>query len=255
MSFHDWLYSVYPENAVINGRFGALHIGVALLCAALCVAIALMGNRSRRTRYGIVLALALGIALFEVTRRVINLSRGWAGFWDLVYILIPRPWCAISCWMTMTAVFTRKRVLCNFCAMNGLLCALVFFAYPSVGFNHRVILFENLYSIATHSLLLITSVSLMTLGFTDFRLESGEIAVTGALLAGVYGYASAEILLKIEKDPLYFMPGNEVQAFLGVEYGPFLVIYAVFLTVFFSSFFLVQKALDTKQRKPKLASL
>lgn len=248
MTLHDWIYSEYPANAAINGRYGPLHIGVMLLCVGLILIIACLRNKSDKVRYRTLLILAASIAVLEIARRVINLSRGVDSLSGLAYILLPRPWCAISCWVTMAAVATRKKLLYNFSAMISLLCALVFFAYPSVGFNHRVILFENFYSIATHSLLLITSVSMMTLGFTDFRYEKQQIKKTAAMLACVYGYAAAEILLKIEPDPLYFMPGNEVQAFLGVGYGPFLVIYVVFLAFYFSVFYLVQRGLDSRRK-------
>lgn len=248
MTLHDWIYSVYPANAAINGRYGPLHIGVMLLCVGLILAIACLRNKSDRVRYRTLLILAASIAVLEITRRVINLSKGYTDLLSLARVLLPRPWCAISCWMTMAAVATRKRLLYNFSAMISLLCALVFFAYPSVGFNHRVILFENFYSITTHSLLLVTSISMMTLGFTDFRMDKQEIKKTAAMLACVYGYAAAEILLKIEPDPLYFMPGNEVQAFLGVGYAPFLVIYAAFLAFYFSVFYLAQKGLDSHRK-------
>lgn len=241
MTFYDWIYSIYPADAVIDGRWGTLHICVVLLCITAIVLISLLRNKSETVHTRVIQLLALAIFVLEVTRRVINLSRGeTSDLHGYLYHLLPRPWCAISCWFTMTTALTRKKVLYNFSAMNNLLCALVFFAYPSVGFNHKVILFENFYSIATHSLLLISSVSMMTLNLTDFRCEKHELAKTGALLCGVFGYASALILLKIEKDPLYFMPGNEVQAFLGVNYSTFLVIYAVFLCVYFSAFYLVQ---------------
>ncbi len=241
MTFYDWIYSIYPADSVTNGRWGTLHICVVLLCITAIVLISLLRNKSEAVRTRTIRILALAIFVLEVTRRVINLSRGeTADLNSFLHLMLPRPWCAISCWFTMATALTRKKVLYNFSAMNNLLCALVFFAYPSVGFNHKVILFENFYSIATHSLLLISSVSMMTLKLTDFRYEKHELVKTGALLCCVFGYASALILLKIEKDPLYFMPGNDVQAFLGVNYSAFLVIYTVFLFVYFNAFYLVQ---------------
>ena len=241
MTFYDWIYSIYPENSVINGRWGTLHICVVLICIVTIFLIALLRKKDETVRTRAIQLLALAIFVLEITRRVINLSRG--NTTDLIgylYLLLPRPWCAISCWMTMVTALTRKKVLYNFSAMNNLLCALVFFAYPSVGFNHNVILFENFYSITTHSLLLISSVSMMTLGLTDFRLKIRELVTVAALLCGVFGYATALILLKIEKDPLYFMHGNDVQAFLGTDYATFLVIYVGFLLFYFSVFYLVQ---------------
>lgn len=251
MTFHDWIYSNYPADAAIDGRYGALHIGVMIACVAMIILIAFLRRRDEKIKQGVLTALAVAIAVLEIARRVINLCRGLPTEWDSwAYLLIPRPWCAISCWLTMyTVLFGKKTWLYNFSAMNSLLCALVFFAYPSVGFNQRVILFENVYSIATHSLLLISAISMITLGFADFRLKASEIFSCAGLLAGVFLYATAEILLGIERDPLYFMPGNDVQAFLGVNYPAFLVIYVGFLAVYFSAFYLVRHLVTGRKKK------
>lgn len=253
MSLHDWIYSVYPPDAAIDGRWGLLHISVLLLCILAVVMISLLRTRDEVSRKKVIRLLAAAIAILELSRRIINLSRGEPlDAASLAYILLPRPWCAISCWMTMAAVLTDRKRLYNFSAMISLLCALVFFAYPGVGFNHKVILFENFYSIATHSLLLVTSISMMTLGLTDFRHEKQELSKMAGLLAGVYLYAAALILLNIEADPLYFMPGNDVQSFLGVKYPVFLLIYVGFLAVYFSAFYLISHRLRSRQQKTTL---
>lgn len=255
MTFHDWIFSIYPPNAAINGRYGALHITTIILCVCAIALIACLRNRNEKSRSRIIQLLAAGIFVLEVARRIINLSRGEiSDLSGMAYVLIPRPWCAISCWLTMYTALRRKTWLYNFSAMNSLLCALVFFAYPSVGFNHNVILFENFYSIATHSLLLVCSVSMMTLGLTNFRYDSREVRNCLVLLAGVFLYAAAEILLGIEPDPLYFMPGSEVQDFLGVSYPVFLVIYVTFLSLYFNAFYLLQKHLPHLKKSPVVSA-
>ena len=45
MTFHDWLFSIYPPDAVINGRWGTLHICVILLCITIIGLIALLRNK------------------------------------------------------------------------------------------------------------------------------------------------------------------------------------------------------------------
>ena len=254
MTLHDWIYSVYPADAVINGRWGPLHISVILLCAAFIAAICFLRRKDERTHTRVIQVLALCILALELARRGINLSRGASDPLALARILLPRPWCAISCWLVIAAAFAKKKTLYSFAAMNALLNALVFFAYPNVGFNHRVILFENFYSIATHALLLVSSVSMIALGLTDYRMEKKQVLKMLAMLAGVYAYAGAEILLEIEPDPLMFLPGSEVQDFLGVGYAPFLLIYTAFLCVYFSSFFLVQKWLTSRYAKVRHAA-
>lgn len=249
MSLHDWLYSVYPANAAINGRWGPLHITVIAVCAVLMIGIACLRRKDETIRTRVIQFLAILIMILELARRAINLSKGYSGVLELARILLPRPWCAISCWLTIVAAFSNKKILYSFSAMSALLNALVFFAYPNVGFNHKVILFENFYSITTHALLLISSVSMITLNLTDFRYEKKQLQAMGILLLGVYLYAALEILLGIEPDPLFFMPGSEVQAFLGVKYPLFLIIYTGFLAFYFNSFFLVQKHLTMRYAK------
>ena len=248
MTLYDWIFSNYPPDSAINGRWGTLHICVVACCVLLILVIASFRKRDEKTRKTVLLVLAGVILVLEIARRVINLCRGVSDFDHLVYILVPRPWCAISCWMTIAAAFSKKKVLYQFSAVISLLCALVFFAWPSVGFNDRVILFENFYSITTHSLLLVSSVSMLTLGAADFAWDRKMMGQTLMLTAGIYVYAAAEILLGIEKDPLYFMPGNDVQAFLGVEYPLFLVIYIGFLILWFCGFFGIPNWIRKKKK-------
>ncbi len=249
MSFHDWLYSVYPPESAINGRWGTLHILTLVACFLIILVITfIFKNKSEKSKQNVILVLAGFILLFEVSRRIINISRGYEDFHHLLVILLPRPWCAISCWLMMASSIIKKRWFYNFASMNALLNAIIFFAYPSVGFNHTVILFENLYSITTHALLLISSISLMTLGLTHFKTKKDFLfkEIIGLIL--VFAYSFLEIfLLKIEKDPMYFMHNNDVQAFLGVEYNLYLVIYVVFLAFYFSLFHIAQRFIDKKK--------
>ena len=152
--------------------------------------------------------------------------------------LLPRPWCAISCWCLILSAFIKKKFFYNYTAISGLLCAIVFFAYPTVGFNNKYILFENLYSIVTHSLLLTGCVSIMTLRLTDFDYRT---CWKEALCLGVtVVYAFIEIfVLGIEKDPLYFMPNGEIQEIVGMSYPLYLPLYIVFLAVWFGAYYFV----------------
>ena len=81
---------------------------------------------------------------------------------------------------------------------------------------------------------------MMSLRLTDFSVNKKIVwEVLG--LALMFIYAFTEIyLLKIEKDPMYFMSGNDVQAFLGVDYNTYLVIYVGFLAIYFSLFYIIQ---------------
>ena len=238
MSFLEWLYSSYP-NPSIQGQWGPLHICTLLLCIAIIVALALIfRNKSEKSRKIVVYVLVGLILLFEVARRIINLCKTEDySLHNLLVILLPRPWCAISCWALMISVLVKKDWFYNFASTSALLCSLTFFAYPGVGFNNEYILFENLYSICTHSLLLVSSITLITLKFTHFDVKT--LWQTLLCYAVVFFYAFLEIFaLGIEDDPLYFMPNSDVQEILGLPYGAYVVVYALFIALYLFGFYL-----------------
>ena len=247
ITFRNWIYSEYPSGSDSQAPWGIFHIVTLLCCILLMVAIAyLFRKKSEKTRRIVLFVLAGVIFLFEATRRIIAISRGLNTSHDWAYNMLPRPWCAISCWLVMASVIVHKKFLYNFTAMTGIVCAIIFFAYPTVGFTDSYVLFENVYSIGTHFVFFNACVAFITLRFTDFKVTGKKGFQDGALkelitLIAVYAYAFIEIyLLKISADPMYCMPGNEAQEILGVGYPLYLVLYTVFLAVYFSGFYFVQ---------------
>lgn len=262
MTFKTWILSDYTNNPQVNGAWGKQHITVLLICIALCLAIALLRKAKPKVKRGMSIALASLILFFEITRRAINLykmqgmefSTSIDLFDHLAYILIPRPWCAISCWLTMASVIVNKKSLYNVASMCSLLCAIIFFSYPEAGFTNEIYLFENVYSITTHALLLVSSVTAMTLGFCDFRYRRGKSLEKSAMvelimILSVYLYALIEIILDIEADPLYFMPGSGVAKVLGVQYEIFLPAYIIFVILYFNLFYLFTLPKASKMKK------
>ena len=239
MTFKDWIFSVYPPNSGIDGAWGTLHILTLVFCILAVVALTfLFRNKDEKTRRTVLLTIAGTILFFEISRRVINLIKTDEFVLnEFLRTMLPRPWCAISCWVIMIAAAANKKFLYNYASTSALLCAIVFFAYPGAGFNHKVILFENVYSIVTHSCLLIGSLMIITLRLTDFNLKTLKNFL---ICVGVtYLYGGLEILFKIEADPQYFMPGNEIQEIVGItSYPLFLVGYILFIAVYFGLFYL-----------------
>ena len=252
MDFVSWITSNYP-NQEINGQWGWLHITTLIICIATIVAISLIFRRGKYPKARkIVLWTLVGILfIFELTRRIVNLCKTTDySFRNILAILLPRPWCAISSWSVMISIFVNKKFFYNFTSITTLLCALVYFAYPGVGFNNQFILFENLYSIVTHSMLLIISILLITLKFTDFRYKG--IWKEAICLAAVFIYSILEIfVLKIESDPLYYMPGGDIQEILGIGYGGYLVVYIAFILIFINVFYLINNRKIIFKRKIK----
>ncbi len=275
MTLKQW-FNIDPiENPSVSNQWGALHITVLLICIAACVVTYFLRKRSITLRVTIIRALAGCLLAFELTRRTVGLiqmSLGGAdmsffallkndSFW---YHILPRPWCAISVWLVIIAAIVNKKVTYNIASMNAIICVIIFFAYPSAGFNNEIMQFENVYSISTHALLFISAISMITMGLTEFKYirtkwyNSAIWELVTILL--VFGYAFLQIfVLKIQDnaDPLYFMPtgalgyypANEVQAILGVSNALYLVLYIGFLVFYFNLFFLIQLWVDKARAK------
>lgn len=259
-------------NPYEDNRWGALHIAVLLICIAVCVATYFLKNRDRRLRVWIIRGVAIALLAFELTRRVIGLIQmniGSMSFGEIMasdsfwYHILPRPWCAISVWLIILAALINRDFFYNIASMNAIICVIIFFAYPSAGFNSVYMQFENVYSITTHALLLIGSVSMITMGLTDFKYTrtrwfNSALRELVAILC-VLGYALLQVfVLNIQHnaDPMYFMPTgsmdgyvNEVQDILGISGTAYVILYAVFLAFYFNLFFLIQMAVDKKRAK------
>ena len=117
----------------------------------------------------------------------------------------------ISCWFLAACVFVKKTYFYNFASLSALLCCVIFFSYPGVGYNNQIVLFMNLYSIVTHALLLTMSITLIVLKFTAFRYQHmGKLSLGFAL---TFAYGLVEIYrLKAQTDPMCFMPDGDIQA-------------------------------------------
>lgn len=259
-------------NPYEDNRWGGLHIAVLLICIAVCVATYFLKNRDRRLRVWIIRGVAIALLAFELTRRVIGLIQmniGSMSFGEIMasdsfwYNMLPRPWCAISVWLIILAAVIDRDFFYNIASMNAIICVIIFFAYPTAGFNNEFMQFENVYSIATHALLLVGSVSMITMGLTDFKYTrtkwyNSALRELVAIVC-VLGYALLQVfVLKIQHnaDPMYFMPTgsmegyvNEVQAIVGLSGPLYVVLYSLFLAFYFNLFFLIRMAVDKKRAK------
>ena len=247
MTFSEWLFGGI-ENPAINGRWGIWHILTLVICVACIVGFYYIVKKSKdpqKAKRCILYTLAGLIAFFEVMIRFVYFMKLYyfhhpemAGTGTL-WILIPKPWCAIACWLLIACVFVKKAFFYNFASLSGMLCAVIFFAYPGVGYNNEIILFENLYSIVTHALLLTMSITLIVLKVTDFRYRHmGKLTICFAL---TYIYGLLEIyVLKTQEDPMYFMPNGDIQAdILKISYGLYLFLYIMLIVVYVNVFHLI----------------
>ena len=240
MSFKEWLFSSYPNPSTSN-QWGLGHIA-SLVLIALFVVIStiLLKKRSAKDKRLVLIVLASLILFFEIARRVINFCKTPGQ--DLIQslrTLLPRPGCAIACWLVMIAVYVNKKIVYNVASIISILCGGIFFIYPVAGYNNQYIMFSNLYSIVTHMLLLVTSISLITLKFTDFKYKGFWKLGVGYILTFIYGLLEI-FVLKTFADPMYFMPGGDIQAnILGIDWGIYIVLYFVVMLIYVNSFYLI----------------
>lgn len=240
MTFKEWICSSYANPAAPgDGVFGLLHIITLVLCAAMVVvSTILLRNKSEKAKRIFLFVLAMIILFFGIIRRIVGLCTKELNFNTIMYILLPRPGCAISCFLVILATIFNKKTWYNFSSIVGLICAIIFFAYPGAGFTNKYILFEQLYSIVTHSLFFVMSILFMTLGLTEFRYKSIWKELIAFVIILIYSFIEIYIL-KINADPFYFMPNNEVQEIVGMGYTLYAVLYGIFMVVYINLFYLI----------------
>lgn len=247
MTFSQWLFGGI-ENPFKAGQWGALHIATMLTCVALIIGFYFIVKRARnqeRTRKTIVFSLVGAILFFEIMMRFVRCVKLYylhqpemAGI-TLTWIMLPRPWCAIACWSLIASVFVKKPFFYNYASLSALLCSFIFFIYPGVGYNNEYLLFDNWYSILTHALLLVTSITLMTLKYADFKFN--ELWKTVICFVLTFGYAFVQIfVLHIHVDPLYFMPHGDIQeGILKMPYGLYLFLYILLLIIYINTAYMI----------------
>ncbi len=249
MTFRQWIFSIRPESDIYNGQWKFPHIITLCICLALIVALALIfRKKSRRARETVVKPLAVLVLILEVALRAINFAKG--NVVDAVSILLlifPTTWSAIACWILVIAAVVNKKNLWNFSAINGLLCSVLFFIYPTVGFAHKTIVFADFYLIATHALLFVASVSILTLRLGDFRYKREtfingflkELIAFGCVLVYVATLTFVVKMLGTEIDPMYFRANSALQSTLGLGYAVYLALYLLCVCVWINAFYCI----------------
>lgn len=248
MTFTQWFFGGI-ENPRVENQWGPLHIGTLVVCVALILGFYFLVKRAKnpdKLRTGIICTMAGAIAFFEIASRFMYLMKLYyfhqpeMNGTGLLWILLPKPWCAIACWLLVACVFVKKTWFYNFASLSALLCSFIFFCYPGPGYNNVHLLFDNWYSILTHALLLTMSITLIVLKFTDFRYREIWKLAIGFALTFAYGFLQI-FVLKTQTDPMYFMPHGDIQEdILGISYGLYLVLYIALLLIYVNAFYLIQ---------------
>ena len=117
MTFSQWLFGGI-ENPFKAGQWGALHIATLVVCTALIVGFYFLVKHSRnpeKARKCIVISLASAIAFFEIMIRFVYCVKLYyfhqpeMNGVTLLWIILPKPWCAVSCWALIACLFVKSR--------------------------------------------------------------------------------------------------------------------------------------------------
>ena len=246
MTLKDWIYGTGFDNPKVNGEWGPLHIATLIICIALIISISIIfKNKDDKAKRKVLFIISGILFFFEIARRIVNITNPITFTkYNLLWVLLPRPGCAISVWLVMFASLVNKKWFYNFSSIISILCAVIFFAYPGAGFLNKYILFENLYSIVTHSLFFVGSFLIVTLRLAtfDYRNVKNELISLGVLV--VYTVLEMFVLTKnakgdpLELDPFYVLANNEVQEIVGLNsHALYLVLYVLFMVIYFGAFY------------------
>lgn len=255
-----WTYPTYPGK--FGGAWGYLHIFVLIFCALTIVGLFFIYKYSKnkeKTKKIILISLSSLIALFEILIRFLYLMKRYYfvhpgySYMNVFWIMMPKPWCAISCWLAIACPIVNKKFFYNLTSISGLICTCIYFLHPGVGYNY--VIFNDFYSLATHAILFTTSISLITLKFTEFKYKTiWKVAIGFAL---IYAYSFIEIFVfKFPEhgDPLYFMPNGDIQGIIkgiipSFGYAHYLILYIFFVLTFINAFYLFSLIKKKKTNK------
>lgn len=271
MTLTEWLVGGI-ENPFKAGQWKPLHISTLLISIGLVVGfyfIVKFQKNKERAKNTILISLALSILFFEITSRILYfiklyvLAQPEMNGLGMLWIILPKPWCAVACWAIMASVIVRKEFFYDFACLSALLCSVIFFAYPGVGFNNVHLLFFNWYSILTHALLLTTSLTMIVLKIATFKYKNfwkyavclGATFVYGLIEIFVLNGKISPVLDIKTPDPMYFMPGGDIQAdILKIPYALYLAGYIFLIVVYVNAFYLISDRKNVKQYFSKIFS-
>ena len=153
-----WFFEQNIDNPWEGNQWGVFHIltlvGILLASVGIWLLYKYSKNQEKCRRIVLIVLSSL-ITLFEILIRIQYFTRLYyfkdpaVAHMDAFWIMMPKPWCAIACWLLIASPIVNKKFFYNFSCITAMLCSLVFFAYPGVGYNNEHILFGNIYSIIT----------------------------------------------------------------------------------------------------------
>ena len=136
MSLKEWFFETGEfSNPYYAGQWKTLHIItliVSIMLIVLFYHLVKYAKDKEKTKDIIIKSLVYTILFFEVAIRVVYFIRRYyfnvldmQGL-DAVWILLPKPWCAVSCFVLILSIFIKKKFFYNYAALSALLTSFIY---------------------------------------------------------------------------------------------------------------------------------
>lgn len=216
--------------------YGTRHIIVLALTFILTLAVYfIFRNKSDKAKNILFKCFGFFFLFWEISTRIVNLiiAEGLT-FEKILEILLPMHICSVMVWIFIIAIFSKNQVLINFGAIGGILATIAFLLYPAVGLHQVYINFTNLYSITSHMVGFICSISLISLGKTKFEMK--KIWQTYLCVALMFCWGAVVNFLIFPGSDYMYMINDPLE--LGLPF-PYQILYAAIIGLYVLAFYLV----------------
>lgn len=251
MTFSDfWTDKNNPSLPKAEYLYGTRHIVVLILTLVAIIALTwIFYKRSEKTKQTLFYVFASILLFFEIASRVVNLIIEESYTLEsVVKILLPMHMCSVMVWVFIIAIFTKNQCLLNFGVIGGGLATLAFLLYPAVGLNKTYMSFTCIYSTFSHMLGFITVILLMTL--KRVRFEFKKIWQPFLCFGVMFGYGALLNWVIFPGSDYMYLRNDPLELNLPFPYHIlYLVIIAVYISLFYIVNWLIRKARDRRIAK------
>ncbi len=216
--------------------YGARHLIVLAIVAALCVLLTIIFARKSQKAKRILFNVFGGVFLFfEIASRIVELVvADGLTFTKVLEILLPAHICSVMVWVFIVAIFSRKKFLLNFSVIGGILATIAFLLYPAVGLNRVFMSFTCLYSTISHMLGFVCCILLMTLGQVEFKFK--DCWQTFLCFAAMFGWGALLNFVIFPGSDYMYMRNDPLE--LGLEF-PYQILYALIIAIYILAYYVI----------------
>lgn len=234
-SIKDFFLNDVPKtNDYLYGKWHL--ITLFLVVVATLLVVFLFKNKSEKSKRIFLWILFSVFLTFEITTRVVALINGK----DIWKTLLPMHFCSIMVWFTLASVIINKKSVYSMVAMGGILATSAYLIYPAVGLNVLKLNYNAFYSVFTHCLGFVTSVFLLTGGYTSYKLK--DIWHAGVFAGVVFAYSAILNFIAYPGENYMYYVKNPFSINLGAWFQVLYVLVVIsYVAVYYLTYYLLTK--------------